>query len=81
MTSQEDAATAEVSRTQLWQWAHHNVSTIDGVRLDKKTVLDLLNKQAQELVISAPEGHKFDLAIQYSREQIIGEDYAGFLTQ
>jgi malate synthase len=26
----EDAATAEISRAQLWQWVHHQVQTTDG---------------------------------------------------
>jgi malate synthase len=34
----EDAATAEISRAQLWQWAHHGGRTTDGVTLDVPTV-------------------------------------------
>jgi malate synthase len=26
----EDAATAEISRTQVWQWLHHGVALEDG---------------------------------------------------
>ena len=29
----EDAATAEISRAQLWQWAHHGARMADGTRL------------------------------------------------
>jgi malate synthase len=25
----EDAATAEISRAQIWQWRHHGVATLD----------------------------------------------------
>ncbi len=32
----EDAATAEISRAQIWQWLHHN-----GQRLDDGTAIDL----------------------------------------
>ena len=35
----EDAATAEISRAQLWQWAHHGGHMTDGVTLDVATVL------------------------------------------
>ena len=31
----EDAATAEVSRSQLWQWARHQVPTAEGKRVTK----------------------------------------------
>ncbi|HEX2060699.1 MAG TPA: malate synthase A, partial [Thermoanaerobaculia bacterium] len=30
----EDAATAEISRTQLWQWIHHGATLDDGRRID-----------------------------------------------
>jgi malate synthase len=30
----EDAATAEISRAQLWQWVHRSVSTVEGTRVD-----------------------------------------------
>ena len=26
----EDAATAEISRAQVWQWLHHNATLADG---------------------------------------------------
>ena len=31
----EDAATAEISRAQLWQWIHHNQSTEEGTAITK----------------------------------------------
>ena len=77
----EDAATAEVSRSQLWQWVHHKVSTAEGVRLDKNTILELLDEQHRALLQTAAEGHKFEIAQQFMREQITGEKYAGFLTE
>ena len=30
----EDAATAEISRTQLWQWLHHSAALEDGTPID-----------------------------------------------
>jgi malate synthase len=35
----EDAATAEISRTQVWQWIRHGASLEDGRRVDR-TLLD-----------------------------------------
>src|SRR5207302_3756961 len=29
----EDAATAEISRSQIWQWIHHDVSLAEGPRM------------------------------------------------
>ena len=31
----EDAATAEISRTQLWQWIHHGAKLDDGRTVDE----------------------------------------------
>ncbi|KAL2020985.1 hypothetical protein VTK56DRAFT_7759 [Thermocarpiscus australiensis] len=76
----EDAATAEVSRSQLWQWVRHGVTTAEGKRVDKGYALKLLKEQAQELAAKAPKGNKYHLAAQYFAGQVTGEDYADFLT-
>ncbi|AEO65083.1 e91fc2a2-265a-4c7d-b114-67562db37b62 [Thermothielavioides terrestris] len=76
----EDAATAEVSRSQLWQWVRHGVTTAEGKRVDKGYALKLLKEQAQELSAKAPKGNKYQLAAQYFSGQVTGEGYADFLT-
>ncbi|KAI4135769.1 MAG: hypothetical protein LQ341_005837 [Variospora aurantia] len=76
----EDAATAEVSRSQLWQWCRHGVTTAEGKKVDKAFALKLLQEQADELASNAPKGNKYHLAAQYFAEQVTGEDYADFLT-
>ncbi|RYP27307.1 hypothetical protein DL767_007731 [Monosporascus sp. MG133] len=78
----EDAATAEVSRSQLWQWVRHGVTTAEGKKVDKAYALRLLKEQADELAAKAPHGssNKFGLAAQYFATQVTGEDYADFLT-
>lgn len=40
----EDAATAEISRTQLWQWIHHRAKFEDG----RPITLDMFNLMLQE---------------------------------
>ncbi|KAJ5242041.1 Malate synthase glyoxysomal [Penicillium citrinum] len=76
----EDAATAEVSRSQLWQWAKHNVSTSEGKKVDKSYALRLLQEQADALASKGPKGNKYQLAARYFAGQVTGEDYADFLT-
>ncbi|KAL8972479.1 MAG: hypothetical protein Q9183_000534 [Haloplaca sp. 2 TL-2023] len=76
----EDAATAEVSRSQLWQWCRHGVTTAEGKRVDKAFAQKLLKEQADELASKAPKGNKYHLAAQYFAGQVTGEDYADFLT-
>jgi len=38
----EDAATAEISRAQLWQWLRHDVSLDDGRRVAPELVRDVI---------------------------------------
>ncbi|KZF20834.1 malate synthase [Xylona heveae TC161] len=76
----EDAATAEVSRSQLWQWCRHGITTADGKKVDKAYAQKLLKEQADELASKAPKGHKFYEAAHFFSGQVTGEDYAEFLT-
>jgi len=76
----EDAATAEVSRSQLWQWVRHQVPTAEGKKVDKAYALKLLKEQTEELASKGSKGNKYHLAAQYFAGQVTGEDYADFLT-
>ncbi|KAI9817459.1 MAG: hypothetical protein M1827_001069 [Pycnora praestabilis] len=76
----EDAATAEVSRSQLWQWCRHGITTAEGKKVDKAYAQRLLKEQADELASKAPAGNKYHLAEQYFAGQVTGEEYADFLT-
>ena len=77
----EDAATAEVSRSQLWQWVKHGVKTAEGHTVNKAYALRLLKEQADELSAKAPKGNKYHTAARYFEGQVTGEDYADFLTR
>lgn len=76
----EDAATAEVSRSQLWQWCKHQAKTAEGQTINKEYALKLLHEQAEELGSKAPKGHKYQLAEKYFATQVTGEQYDEFLT-
>ncbi|KAI4111832.1 MAG: hypothetical protein LQ339_000291 [Xanthoria mediterranea] len=76
----EDAATAEVSRSQLWQWCRHGITTAEGKKVDKAYAQKLLKEQADEMASKGPKGNKYHLAAQYFSGQVTGEDYADFLT-
>ena len=79
-TNREDAATAEVSRSQLWQWVGHGVTTAEGKKVTKAYSIKLLRECAEQLAAQAPKGNKYQLASQYFETQVTGEDYADFLT-
>jgi malate synthase len=51
----EDAATAEISRAQVWQWVHHHVTLADGTPVTAELVRDLLDETVARLA-SSPGG-------------------------
>lgn len=45
----EDAATAEISRSQLWQWLHHGASTVDGKPILQETLASWADDELDKL--------------------------------
>ncbi len=45
----EDAATAEISRAQVWQWVHHDVALAEGPRVSAHLVRRMLDTEEQLL--------------------------------
>jgi malate synthase len=45
----EDAATAEISRTQLWQWVHHRVALADGRPVTAELVSQILDEETARI--------------------------------
>ena len=74
----EDAATAEISRSQLWQWMHQGIVTQESTPITRQLVERLL----AETMASAPRspGDKFDEAAEVFRLVTLGDDYPTFLT-
>ena len=59
----EDAATAEISRAQLWQWNRYGAKTDDGVLIDKQRIRavldDILRRNAEAMGAQAYGASKF----------------------
>ncbi len=45
----EDAATAEISRSQVWQWIHQDRSTDDGTRITREYIEGLIAQVLSEV--------------------------------
>ena len=45
----EDAATAEISRTQIWQWVHHEATLDDGRPITPELVRTLEDEELAKL--------------------------------
>lgn len=76
----EDAATAEVSRSQLNQWVKHRITTADGHKVTKDYIVRLLDEETKKILASAPKGNKFAEAAKYLKPEITDESYSDFLT-
>ncbi|MCW2697057.1 MAG: aceB [Modestobacter sp.] len=74
----EDAATAEISRAQLWQWIAHGTVTAEGTRVTRRTVEVLLD----EVLAGQPRtaDDRFDAAARMFRSVTLGEDFPTFFT-
>ena len=74
----EDVATAEISRSQLWQWSHQRVRTADGVLVTQALVAEQLELVLAEL--PRTPGDRFDDAAEVFRDVTLGEEFPTFLT-
>jgi malate synthase len=72
----EDAATAEISRTQIWQWIHH------GAKLDDGRVIDagLYRRIRDEELAAIGENPHAATAARIFDELILSDTLADFLT-
>ena len=80
----EDAATAEISRTQVWQWLHHGAKLADGRQVTSEMVRKAIPEQLhhiQEVLGAATyDKGKFPLASQIFGEMMTSEKCKDFLT-
>ena len=74
----EDAATAEISRSQVWQWVHQEVVTAEGTRIDAARVEEVLTDVLAEL--PRWDGDRYDDAADLFRQVALADDFPTFLT-
>ena len=80
----EDAATAEISRTQIWQWLRHHAALDDGRSVDAALVRDLLTSEMDavrtEIGSGRFEGGRFKEAIALFERLVFSPTFEEFLT-
>ena len=74
----EDAATAEISRSQLWQWIHQG-ALCEGVR---PITAERVEWSIDRVLESLPrrDGDRLDDAAELLRSLVLGDDFPAFLT-
>jgi isocitrate lyase len=79
----EDAATAEISRAQLWSWIHHQVKLDDGRVITKQLVDALIQSEIEKLRSNLRENwgnRQFPAAFDLLRRLVFSSDFSDFLT-
>jgi malate synthase len=76
----EDAATAEIARSQLWQWIRHAVVTAEGTPVTRELVRGLVRTEAEELREGHPDPARLDRAARLVDALVVAEEFPEFLT-
>jgi malate synthase len=81
----EDAATAEISRSQVWQWLHHeNATLVDGRRINLALYRTLVDEEVKKIEgwigTGAFVSSRYELARSLFDRLVTQEHYEEFLT-
>jgi malate synthase len=80
----EDAATAEISRSQIWQWIHHGVSLAEGPRVTRELVQGIEREELEKIRRSVGDDFfakgRYDEAQKIFEEVALSEEFREFLT-
>jgi malate synthase len=76
----EDAATAEISRSQVWQWRRHGAVLADGRKVTRELCRETLEEELAKLKASASKGQRFDDAAKLFLAMVESDRFVEFLT-
>ena len=75
----EDAATAEISRAQLWQWIKNRASLDDGRTITRDMYCTIRDEELSRLKKEFGDS-RFDEATEIMNQLILSDDFIAFLT-
>ncbi len=78
----EDAATAEIGRAQLWQWAEHGARTDDGRTITREWLVTVFDEEKRPLTAGVDNGrlHAVNRATALLQEMTRSPELEEFLT-
>uniref|UniRef100_A0A915K1M2 malate synthase n=1 Tax=Romanomermis culicivorax TaxID=13658 RepID=A0A915K1M2_ROMCU len=76
----EDAATAEISRAQIWQWLHHNAKLSDGRPVTLELVKEIVEEEKAKWLKEMPQSPSLDEAADLLLEMVSAPEMPDFLT-
>ncbi|MCH7548087.1 MAG: malate synthase A [Candidatus Krumholzibacteriota bacterium] len=79
----EDAATAEISRSQVWQWIRHGATLSDGRTVDRVLVMNTIREELEAIQQALGDeryaGGKFALASKLFAEMTASDEFVEFM--
>jgi len=76
----EDAATAEISRSQIWQWIYHKAKLTDGREVTLELYEQLLAEELQKIHAQFGTDLPYDRASSLLTTLVASKDFTEFLT-
>jgi malate synthase len=79
----EDAATAEISRSQIWQWIHNDVPLDDGRLVTRDLTERLIDEELSKIRAASGAGfdaERYGQAVALFTEVALTDSFADFLT-
>jgi malate synthase len=79
----EDAATAEISRSQIWQWIHNDVPLDDGRLVTQDLTERLIDEELSKIRAASGAGfdaERYGQAVALFTEVALADNFADFLT-
>jgi malate synthase len=80
----EDAATAEISRSQIWQWTRHGSQLDDGRAVTRDVVRQIAAEESQRLTDgfagNATTSDRYKSAASLFEQVALADDFVEFLT-
>jgi malate synthase len=76
----EDAATAEIARSQLWQWIRHGAKTDEGKSITRERCHDILAEETAMLVSAGADPGRLASAAELLEGLFSAEQFPEFLT-
>jgi malate synthase len=80
----EDAATAEISRSQIWQWVHNGVSTAEGTAITPEWVRQVEDEELAKVRAAIGDERfaagRFEEARELFEQVALADEFEEFLT-
>jgi malate synthase len=76
----EDVATAEIARSQVWQWLHHGVRLDDGTPITPELVKRIEDEELAAIPAAAEPGRRFQDARAIFEKVALADEFVEFLT-